>query len=474
MVPALVVEKVVAVPALVVGDDFVDAINSLIKALGETGEGLVGTNAQLISLQNGIQSTGDEGGFSQAGRGVSDVLNESEQLKALEHTFMDVNTTGEAVALGFNNMRTGVMTQFENSIKQINTDLVSFGQSLGDVRNARNTMMNFFRENANLSSTGISTQEETFMDTFTTTMGLFTGELKDSNRQTGKLIQTALDKSLYNPLTAIGTDITNVSNTLRGTRDDLKELGFDSNFRMSFDDMNESMLRIYELQRRSGVMGGIRDSENKLAMTREFMMLEIIARNTGKTVDQLLEANHEDNRSLSNLSASGVITKTEQENMQRAMAYLKETNRSGFADLILEIARSGGGRGGISKFLADNPEDANAFAASGNIEELYALIRSFSKNNEFQQQERLDFLNKLKDQQQITGTLERERKELVKANEVHNAKILDRLNDMVGSFDRSTIESATASTALNDRLFQLIGEANLTPEERASSDPKKR
>ena len=181
-----------------------------------------------------------------------------------------------------------------------------------------------------------------------------------------------MESGLISPIGLMGREIHDVARNFRDVRDSLDEnFQFDVFQRMGFREANESIVALYDAQRRANLNAEIGRTTTQRQMAGQLKMLDLIAQNTGKTVEELVRATQQDMRTTAQLVASGIITNRQQKRVDQIMATLKGQGQEGLAELLMDVVRKGGN---VNQFLGGNEEITRGLAASGQIQSLRDLV----------------------------------------------------------------------------------------------------
>jgi len=253
------------------------------------------------------------------------------------------------------------ITNFADAIQRATSSVVSFS-------NVTDWARGRFSLALEASTSGIMSFGDAFLDLFP---GLIRGG--DNLVSTLKLTRSALSDGLINPIGTMGDSLEGVSESLYQTRDTLRDQGVNAMSRLGFEEANEAMIQLFALERRRDVGANISSGMTQRNMARQLEYAQMIATNTGQTALEVLKANQERARQLSNLQAGGILGGPDGENFSNAMMAFRGAGMGGFEELIAGIARAGGDP---TLYLSQNSDFAQGLATTGKNAEFYDLINA--------------------------------------------------------------------------------------------------
>ena len=315
----------------------------------------------------GAPAGGEAADAGAGGAGGGATFGEVRRLGKIHEMIERSVSEQENLIIGWDNVRELLEENLGEVIRDLNVAITNTISRFTRLDTALDFFSNRFGIYMNAASSGVAD----FWDVMTDDM-LFGGLRRggDSLVSTFELIQKSAQENLISPLSFFGKDIEEVSVTLRQTRAQIEQGGFDFFGRMGFQEMNETMLNLFDIQRRASYLTDIRDSRFQMQMRTQLEFLDLISQNTGKTVEELVKASQEDMRQISQLQASGILQPREAQGFNSMIQYFRNTSRGAIADMILEVARQGGS---IEAYLGTQSESATGLAATGNIGQLRAL-----------------------------------------------------------------------------------------------------
>ncbi len=351
------------------------------KVQQNTLEDVVGELQNLNTiLRNQLMGGGggEGGGGLSTGVGLAELEAQRQFQKAIDGSREELTNFGEMIKFIRKESKKAWKEQLNVPLRELRLSLVRTVQNMSNFSNMLDQLKDRYRESTELSTLGLAT----FMDvTVGETVKLFEfgqGELRDSIHETGKMLQTQLSKDLVSPLIAFGTDLRGTSKVLAEMRREAENAGLDLYANLGFREQNEILSELLLLQKRGTVQEDIATATNFRRVNQQVEFLQLIASNTGKSLETLLASAREDTRTLETLQAMGIVTDQEAENTQTMLAALGPNHR----ELLMALARSGFDR---AAFMANNPELGKALAATGNlgiIERMGALVKSDQTHEE--------------------------------------------------------------------------------------------
>lgn len=264
-------------------------------------------------------------------------------------------------------IRAGYITQFTNNMRRAALSLNQFAARATDSRNITKFATDKFNTYLDLSSRGLADFADVFLTDFAP--ALIAG--RDNLKDTMEVIKTRMESGLLTPIGTMGEEIHDVARNLRNMRGSLDEnFNFDIYQRMGFREANEAIIALYDNQRRANVNADINRTITQRNIAGQLKILDLIAQNTGKTVQEIIKATQEDKRGLAELSAAGVITTGQEQSFAQMIDVLKGQGQNQAARWLMGIARSGGR---FEKWLSKNPDLVTDLAASGQYQTIRDL-----------------------------------------------------------------------------------------------------
>ncbi len=265
-------------------------------------------------------------------------------------------------------VRAGYITQFTNNMRQAALTLNQFASRITDSRNITRFVTDKFNTYMRLSASGLADFADVFLTDFAP--ALIAG--RDNLKDTLETVRKRMESGLISPIGLMGREIHDVGRTFRDVRESLDEnFQFDVFQRMGFREANEAIVALYDSQRRANLNADINRVGVQRNMAGQLKILDLIAQNTGKTVEEIIKATQQDMRTTAQLEASGIITGAQRQRIDQIMKVLRGQGQEGLAQLLLDVARKGGN---VEQYLGKNSELAVGLAGSGQIQSLRDLV----------------------------------------------------------------------------------------------------
>ena len=307
------------------------------------------------------------------------LLNEFADLSAtIDQTSKAVGTmyrllTSENNALG-NIVGRGIISKFEGNLLSTIHTLQSWTSNIVDISKVSRGGAEHFRTSLDIAATGAIGANTALLEFIPAlTQGA------DSISSTFALVKYSMSNDLINPIGIMGGDIREVSRSMRQARMTLLSQGNGAINRLSTSASNEAIMGLYDLQRRLNIKADINDSRTLSILGTQLSSMQIIATNTGSTVDEIIKMNSNVSKQLFNAASAGILTGKQANTYMNAQALLQKRGLNEMASLVKGLAESGGN---ASLYLSKNPEMATSLAASGTIDSLYRLANLLNSSTQ--------------------------------------------------------------------------------------------
>lgn len=370
-----------------------------------------------------VASTNNTGGGGGDEGGSGGVDNYAEQMRN-QRVYELLNKKTESNQKTLIDLQDAVnisLANFEEIFANINTKLEETISSFSRFSNVTDYVTERFRVSMEAARSGVADFYDIMAD------DLLLGGLRnnrDSLLETFKLVRNAAQNDVISPFGFIGNNIDEVASSLKSMRSTVDDMGYDLYGRFDFREFNESMLMLLQEQRRGNIQANLNDFDTTKNITRQLKFMDLIAQNTGRTVEEIVKQSQQDRQFVGELRASTILNTQQQENYINAIAQLNESGRSEFAGLVRDLASNAGN---TSLLLGQNQDLSRALSASGNVENLQTLAELLNNSanlspDEFQTQ----------------------------------------LNNIIRTFRPNGEFGTSGSMVFNEQARSLFGEANLT------------
>lgn len=184
----------------------------------------------------------------------------------------------------------------------------------------------------------------------------------DSLKRTLELVDNSLTNGLLNPLGIVGADLLDVAENLRDTRLGLRDNGSDAFLRMGAQEANTVLIELLTLERRRDVLAKLGQPQTNFRLNQQVDFLQMIATNTGKSVEELIKANRSTFSEGSNRVAAGILSAGSADSLGNAVLAFRESNMGRVAEFLEGIMRSGGS---MELWMKNNDAAARDLAMMG-------------------------------------------------------------------------------------------------------------
>lgn len=352
------------------------AVDKLTKSLTSISEDL-----KMISARMGELGMATEGATHQTHLNLAANRANHQTIHDLDKVLNDLNKTikdklyYDIISLddAFKLFKRGVMTEFGESINTINTQAQHLGRRLTDFGNITRAVTDKFNTYMNLSAAGLVDFKDILIDFFPSILGD-----RDNLASTFKVVKESMQSGLISPIGHFGETIMDVGKNFRSLRDQFDDrFNFDFFERMGFEEANASIVALYDSQRRANLNASIRDVNIQRNIAGQLKIMDVIAQNTGQTVEELIKMTRKDTRDTANLNAAGIISDFQKQNYDLIIKALRGSGQEATANMLMDVIRQGGS---VEAYLGKNQETAQGLAATGNIDVLRRLAALGNQN----------------------------------------------------------------------------------------------
>jgi len=272
--------------------------------------------------------------------------------------------TSENSALG-NIIGRGIIDKFQGNLLSTIHTLQNWSTNIVDISKVSRGGAEHFKTSLDIAATGAIGANTALLEFIPAlTQGA------DSISSTFALVKYSMSNDLINPIGIMGGDLREVSKTMRNARVTLLGQGNGAINRLSTSASNEAIMGLYDLQRRLNIKADINDSRTLSVLGNQLSSMQIIATNTGSTVDEIIKMNSSVSKQIFDAASAGILTGRQADIYMKAQALLQGRGLTEMASLVKGLAESGGN---ANLYLSKNPDMATSLSASGTISSLYQL-----------------------------------------------------------------------------------------------------
>lgn len=275
---------------------------------------------------------GEEGAGGQGGPGGGFA-----EFREIQKTFDLFNKELEAVTDYIAIAYGGAVAELAKNYDMLKDKALEFGRTLTSLNTVTDYVMTRYQNSMDAASAGIVNFSHLLTDEFTTILNK-----RDGLQATFELVKQSLQDGLVSPLISVNHSLDGLARDLRTNRFAIHDSGFNYSRRMDFETMNSVMMDMYDLQLRSGIREEFLSSYTRQNVMKQLSYLDLIAQNTGLTLEEIMKQTKQDREKFAELNAAAILSNDQRETFQRVHTTLTQLGQSGLADMIKGVAEAGG------------------------------------------------------------------------------------------------------------------------------------
>jgi hypothetical protein len=292
----------------------------------------------------------------------------------------------------------GLHDQFRGNLVSMIESVQSVTSNLMNFTNVTREVSEKFNTSTSIATSGVANLADVLTD-------IAPGFRRDGDnlRDTFELVRNSLNNNMISPVGVIGTNLMEVSENIRQARNSIRAGGASAIERMGYEESNEAIVNLLDLERQSSVTADLRNTTTQQNIGRQLRLAQLIASNTGRTAAEVIKSNSAKESELRGLSAAGGLTASDQTAFSRAQKILEGRNLTGMSDLLQQVGMAGGS---TTAFLSQNESartDLAIMGQLGTLNQLMSTVRGSSGISDIDLANKLMAINKQFGNNRYTG-----------------------------------------------------------------------
>lgn len=304
--------------------------------------------AQVLGRQAAGDADGAGGGSGSGG--FAEMENVKKSFDVFEKSMTSIN---ETALLPFY----GAIIEANYNLRTFSDRLLQFGKNIASMSHIEGYIAEMFENIRVTNSTGMLN----FWDVATNDIQRMFKDSSDSLTNTLELVRKRAEEGM-SPMLLTGRRILDFSEAMVKTRQNVRAEGFAFDERMNFKVMNDVLLDLYESQRSRGIKEDITSSVTARNFRQQLAFYDVIAQNTGKTVDELVKQNADIRSKIDGFVADRQIDPMLGQGLEQTYTLLKSLGQTELADIVSGIASAGGS---MELYRSQNPDKSQVITSRG-------------------------------------------------------------------------------------------------------------